>query len=117
MINNVLSNLFSKPATRDFPAKMREIAENVRGSVEFNTENCVYCGACALKCPANAIEVDRPAKKVTFDLYKCVACACCAEACRKGCIQMAKQYAHPSYRKMDVVFQGEPLLTDANGDY
>ena len=112
MIQNILSNLFSKPATRDFPAKSREYAENGRGSVDFDTENCFYCGACAMKCPANAIDVNRPEKRVTFDLYKCVVCGCCAEACKRGCIQMNNQYNHPAYEKSELLFQGAPILSE-----
>src|SRR5664279_5321709 len=111
MLQNVLRNLFTRPATRNFPQTRREPAPNLRGTVGFNTEACIYCGACALKCPADAIEVNRETRTVTFDLFKCVACACCAEACKKGCVQMLAAYHSPVYSKPEMRFQGAPILT------
>jgi formate hydrogenlyase subunit 6/NADH:ubiquinone oxidoreductase subunit I len=109
MLRHVMNNLFSRPSTRLEPQRRASIP-GVRGTVAFETADCVYCGACGLRCPAKAIEVDRPSKTISFDLFKCVGCACCVEACKKGCVQMQEAYAHPSYQKPDILFQGAPVL-------
>lgn len=88
MIINVLANLFSRPATRPLPTAPEGVP-GYRGAVEFNREECNYCGACAVKCPSTAIVVDRSARTMSFDLFRCIQCASCADACRKGCIQLA----------------------------
>lgn len=110
MLRRVLENLFSRPATRPFPKLSREPVEGYRGAVEFAQENCVFCGACALRCPANAIEVDRTSKTVKFDLFKCIHCACCAEACKKGCVQLRSAYHPPVYQKPEFEFSGAPVV-------
>lgn len=119
MIQNVLSNLLKRPSTRPFPMKRREPAPDARGTVDFHPEQCIYCGACALKCPTDAIEVTRTEKRLVFDLFRCVGCACCAEACRHGCIQMREAYHPPVYTKPDILFQGAvvpPPEKDATED-
>ena len=110
MLQRVLANLLSKPATRPFPRTSREPAVGYRGAVEFEQENCVFCGACSLRCPANAITVDRAAKRLTFDLFKCIHCACCAEACKRGCVQLRPAYHPPVYERPEFAFSGAPAL-------
>lgn len=110
MIRQVLGNLFAKPATRPFPTVSRDPAPGYRGAVEFEQENCVFCGACALRCPANAITVDRAEKRLTFDLFRCIHCASCAEACKRGCVQLRPAYHAPVYDKPAFEFSGAPIL-------
>jgi formate hydrogenlyase subunit 6/NADH:ubiquinone oxidoreductase subunit I len=108
MILPSLRDLFSRPATRDFPAHRRPVAEGYRGSVVFDKTKCNYCGACALRCPTDAIVVDRQAKTLTFDPFRCVACACCAEACKRGCAQMETAGYLPTYGKAEPYRQSAP---------
>ena len=105
MIQNVLSNLAHKPATRRFPATRRRAAADCRGTVEFEMANCVYCGACALRCPSGAIEVNRAESRLTFDVARCIVCGCCAEACKKNGVRMRDEYCPPMYRKPGAVAQ------------
>lgn len=110
MLQNVLANLLSRPATRTFPSTRREPPADARGTVEFHAEECVYCGACALKCPTEAIDVSRAEKTVVFDLFRCVGCNCCVEACKHGCVQMLAAYHPPVFEKPSMQFQGVPLV-------
>lgn len=110
MLRRILANLFSRPATRPFPRVSQEPAEGYRGAVEFDQEKCIFCGACALRCPAHAITVDRANKVLTFDLFRCIHCACCAEACKRGCVQLRRAYHPPVYERPSVEFSGAPVL-------
>lgn len=58
------------------------------GDVVFKAENCVYCGLCAKKCPAEAITIDRAEKKWEIDKEKCMQCGACVDACRKDALSM-----------------------------
>jgi formate hydrogenlyase subunit 6/NADH:ubiquinone oxidoreductase subunit I len=106
MLSSVIRNLFSKPATRPFPVAVRTAPDGYRGAVEFEEDVCIYCGACATRCPANAICVDRVAKSLDFDPFKCVQCGACAEACKKGCVQLQIDYQHPVAAHSTVTFHG-----------
>ena len=110
MLQTILGNLFARPATRTFPKTKRELPTDVRGQIDFDTKECVYCGACSLKCPTVAIEVDRGEKTVAFDLFRCVGCNCCVEACKHGCIQMREAYHPPVFEKPSMLFQGIPII-------
>jgi ABC-type sugar transport system ATPase subunit len=55
MLGNVVKNLFSKPATRMFPAERRDSFKGTRGCLGINIESCIFCGICARKCPSDAI--------------------------------------------------------------
>jgi ferredoxin len=46
-------------------------------------DTCVFCGICVKKCPAEAITVDRTAKKWEVDNEKCTRCGLCVESCPK----------------------------------
>ncbi len=74
------------PAEAAEPVPACALAPRDDGKPVSDPTKCVYCGICAKKCPAGAIEVDRPNKSWSCDYDKCVACGTCAEACPKKCI-------------------------------
>ncbi len=106
-IRPIFRNLFKKPVTRLYPVTPRETFDNARGHIEGINENCVFCGICAKKCPADAIVVDRKAKTWTIDPFKCVICNVCVETCPKNCITMSESHKTPEYNKSYVSFQGK----------
>jgi len=112
MLKNILSNLSRRPATRPFPKVLREPVAGYRGAVEFDPETCIYCGACAVRCPTHAIKVDRANKTLEFDLFRCVQCGCCAEACKRGSVYLLTTYHAPVYEKPAFGFSGAPVLAD-----
>ena len=94
-----LKNLFSKPATSQYPFKPKEYPENSRGHVEINIDDCIMCGICSRKCMSGAITVDRNNKTWSIERMGCVQCQACVNACPKKCLTMAKGYTAPSSQK------------------
>lgn len=95
LLPRIVHNVVQGPVTRNFPEESRPAFELARGTIHFEMETCKFCGLCAIKCPANAITVDRPGKELVFEPFKCVSCNACVEACRFGCVQMTCDYRHP----------------------
>ena len=94
-----LKNLFSKPATSQYPAVPKEYPEKSRGHVEIDIDSCIMCGICSRKCMSGAIKVDRATKTWSIERMGCVQCQACVNACPKKCLTMAKGYTEPSAEK------------------
>ncbi len=99
MLGNIIRNLFSKPATRKYPQTRREPFENARGCIDIDISNCIFCGICQKKCPADAIKVSKDGKSWEIDPYKCIICNVCTESCPKKCILSNPEYKAPEYQK------------------
>lgn len=105
MWQRVIENLFKKPATRNFPRECVHPAAGQRGHVEFDAETCKFCNACALACPANAIEVDKKAKTLTFEPFRCVTCGACVDACKFGSVATSEAFRCPQTGKTIEVYR------------
>lgn len=99
-----LKNLFTKPATANYPDVQPEYKARTRGKVTIDTESCLFCGLCARKCVADAITVDRKAKTWTIDRMGCVQCSNCIECCPKKCLHMDRHYPEPDTHKYTETF-------------
>jgi len=100
MMENVLKNLVSKPATRMYPIEKREPFKDSRGHIEgCDIEKCIFCGICQRKCPADAIVVNKAEKSWEIDQFKCVICNACVEACPKKCINSSASHKTPQSTK------------------
>jgi ech hydrogenase subunit F len=95
MARTVVGNLLSRPATRRYPRPVREphVGPGSRGRIEIDIMACIFCGACAKRCPTQALVVARPAKEWSIDRLRCCTCNACVEVCPKKCLTMAP---HPS---------------------
>lgn len=94
-----LKNLFSKPATTNYPAVPREYPERSRGHVEINIDDCIMCGICSRKCMSGAITIDRTNKTWSIERMGCVQCSACVNACPKKCLSIVPGYTAPSTEK------------------
>lgn len=94
-----LKNLFSKPATKNYPAAPIEFPERSRGHIVNNFDDCILCGICQKKCPSSAITVDRVNKTWSIDRMGCVQCANCVNGCPKHCLDIQPGYTEPDYTK------------------
>lgn len=92
-------NLFSKPATKNYPAQPAVYPERSRGHIEIDIDNCIMCGMCQRKCPSAAITVDRASKSWSIERMGCVQCENCVAACPKKCLHIVPGYTAPSTEK------------------
>lgn len=95
----VLKNFINRPVTRLYPKSDREPFERTRGRIYFVDDNCIYCGICQRKCPADAIKVDRPGTTWELDAFRCIICGECVSSCPKKCISLQNNRRHSSTEK------------------
>ncbi|WP_235828949.1 4Fe-4S binding protein [Anaerosacchariphilus polymeriproducens] len=100
----VMKNLFSKPVTTAYPAGPAKVQERTRGQVSIDIDKCVYCTLCAMRCPANAIKVDRNNKIWEIDRFGCIQCANCVNVCAKNALSMDQHYTSPAAKSVIVTY-------------
>ena len=124
-LKTALSNLFSKPSTRNFPAENVEAKPNYRGRIAYDPEKCVNCGSCVAVCSPGAItriyEDAEGGQNITyeFDLTSCTFCATCEDFCEEGAITLTGDYHMVAEDARDLVVRGTrfaekkgPLVND-----
>jgi len=79
--------LIRGPYTTKYPYKPHEPPKRFRGKPEYSNAGCIACTACALVCPARAIEVrdsvtkDKAVRKMVLHLDECHYCGQCSALC------------------------------------
>lgn len=91
-----LKNLFSKPATKNYPEDPIVYPERSRGHIEIDIDNCIMCGMCQRKCPSAAIKVDKATRTWSIERMGCVQCENCVTGCPKKCLHIKPGYTEPS---------------------
>lgn len=111
----VLKSLFSKPATAMYPIVKNEFYPNTRGKIAIEVSDCIFCGICSKRCPADAIEVSKPDKKWQIDRTRCVMCNFCVQVCPKKCLATERHYTSPMTDKNNRIYieYGEEVKKDA----
>ena len=109
MVKALLSNLFKKPATCQYPFVKAEVPEGFRGKQVYNIDLCISCGLCSRDCPAKAIEmVDVEGKKrPLFLLDRCIFCYQCADSCPRNAIISSKIFELATTDKSSLVIKPE----------
>ena len=87
----IMSSLFKRASKVSYPVKPLAKAGIVRGHVENDIDNCIFCGICAKKCPTGAISAVKTEKSWTISRFQCVLCNCCVEVCQKKCLYMSPE--------------------------
>jgi len=95
----VFHNLFSKPATRNYPQVPRIYPERTRGQIGIKIDDCIFCGICSRKCPTGAIAVVRETKNWSIKRFGCIQCGECVGVCPKKCLTMLQTYTAPNATK------------------
>ncbi len=107
-----LKNLFSKPATRLYPAEPVHYFEKSAGHIVCVIEDCILCGICQKSCPANAIEVNKAEETWKINPFRCVTCQNCVRKCPKSCLSNKNDYTAPTTEQQWIVLK-KPELTTA----
>ena len=111
-LGEVLSHLFKKKATSNYPFEKAVVDERFRGRIAFESDKCIGCNMCVRVCPAKAIKIPLsaeqpapapvaqgaapvPAKK-KFDcimsLDRCIYCSQCVEICPKKALISTRDF-------------------------
>ena len=89
-----MKNLFSRPATRRYPAVKREPFPGARGEIVIDIEKCILCGLCARRCPDQALAVSKPERSWEIDHQRCILCGLCVQVCPTHCLSQ-EPLSHP----------------------
>lgn len=96
-LGEAIRSLFSKPFTTKFPFEPpTTIQPEFRGKPVYVDEKCVRCGACAVVCPARAIDIIEESNKriLVRDYGKCIYCGQCGALCTtKEGIKFTNEFA------------------------
>ncbi len=111
IVSMALKNLFMKPATIEYPNGKLHIADNYRGKLTYNAENCTGCGLCVRNCPAGAIKIvnegtktDRK-MKASLNIGRCIFCGQCVDSCPRGCLSCTQNITLSSLSKDELEVQ------------
>lgn len=86
-LKEAITALIKGPYTSKFPYEDHHPAKRFRGKPEYSNEGCIACTACALVCPARAIEFrdvvtgKKATRKMVLHLDECHYCGQCSALC------------------------------------
>ena len=106
MLDTVLRNLASKPATRNYPFEPSQTFPMMRGRLFIHVDKCIFCRLCQLRCPAQCIYSSPEQAIWSYDPFECVNCGICMEACPTKCLFMDNKPRIPSPLKFCRHVQG-----------
>jgi len=114
MLPQVLSQMFKKPWTNQFPAKYTpnnttqflkdveagkakikppiETPKGFRGKIKYDKEKCIGCKLCIRVCPCEAIEFKEKEKKIKIYVARCCFCSQCNDVCPTKCLSMGDEF-------------------------
>jgi len=95
MAKTALRTVLSRPATILYPAQAAKKTALTRGHVTIDESQCISCGSCQRRCPAQAIVIAKEEKTWQIDRLRCVVCRACVEVCPVKCLLMDTQYTAP----------------------
>ena len=96
----------SAPPTTRYPFAPRQAIAGSRGQLVFAMDHCVYCTACAKKCPTGALKVERAQKQFVLDRLRCISCGCCVEICPKDSLSLSTDHGFPTTTKDIETYRG-----------
>lgn len=91
----ITGNLFSRPPTSRYPAEPAKRFDLTRGHLAFEPSLCRVCRVCMLRCPTQAIVVDREKRTWECNHFRCITCGNCVELCPADCLHLEPAYREP----------------------
>jgi ferredoxin len=58
------------------------------GTIFWNKDRCLQCGACTSFCPTGALKMDLQDRLVDFDGSKCIVCESCLDVCMARAVEV-----------------------------
>lgn len=109
MLPTVISNLLSKPATRNYPFEVREPFEHTRGELVNDIDRCIFCGMCQRKCPSLCITVSKEGTTGTWtlDSFSCIGCGICVDNCPVNSLKQQPNHRPVTAVRGDIVLTGK----------
>lgn len=106
MLKTLRNILKTGDATVKYPFAPLQTTPNMRGKPEHDLERCIACAACAVACPANAIQMrtDERAGTITWNINygRCIFCGRCEEVCPTEAIKLGSEFELAVMRKEDL---------------
>jgi len=100
-----IKNIFTKPATQNFPKTIINPPPGFRGSPELDSTKCTLCSRCTRVCPTGAISIlplGDNKSIVEIDLGKCCYCGECVEACNFESIKLTEEWLTAEFEREDL---------------
>jgi formate hydrogenlyase subunit 6/NADH:ubiquinone oxidoreductase subunit I len=118
MVKELLSHLFKKPATCQYPIVKAEVPEGFRGRQVYDIDLCISCGLCSRDCPAKAIEMVEVngKRRPLFHLDQCIFCYQCADSCPRNAILSSKVFELATTDKSALVVKPEAKVKKETGE-
>jgi ech hydrogenase subunit F len=108
MLPTVLTNLFAKAATRNYPFAVREPFPAARGELVNDIARCIFCGTCSRKCPSQCLTVtkDKTEGSWTLEFFACVGCGVCVDACPVSCLAQKTTHRPVAVERAVITLRG-----------
>jgi formate hydrogenlyase subunit 6/NADH:ubiquinone oxidoreductase subunit I len=110
MIGQILSSVWQKAATVNYPFAKFEIANRFRGKINFTPEKCIGCKLCMRDCPANAINIIKTGDKkfkAEILLDHCIYCGQCVDVCAKQALSITREFELARLSRKDLIITYE----------
>lgn len=96
MFSDIITSLFKKPMTEQYPFERKPAPERLRGKLFWDPAKCTGCMLCVKDCPSNAIELivlDKVNKRfvMKYHMDRCTFCDQCVINCRFDCIGLSNE--------------------------
>ena len=106
MFKTIREILRTGNATIGYPFEALERPQYARGKPEHDNAQCIACGACAVACPPNALQmvIDPKGGTTTWSINygRCIFCGRCEEVCPTKAIELSEEFELAVFDKNDL---------------
>lgn len=94
-------------ATIKYPFAPLKTTPHMRGKPQHFQQQCIACGACAIACPPNAIQmhpdIAAGVTKWEINYGRCIFCGRCEEVCPVSAIRLSNEFEMAVMSKADMI--------------